>query len=90
MTITSASSSAPEVSFSPLSVNVSISSVTMEASPLLERLEQVAVRHEAHALLPGVVTRVEVGVDVVALGQAALHAAADHLAHQVRASGGSG
>ena len=46
--------------------------------------EQIAVGHKAQPLIPRVVSRVEVGVDVVALGQCLGHHGADHLAHALR------
>ena len=55
----------------PVSVNVSMRSVTTDALPVADRLEQVAVGHEAQALVPRVVARLEVRVDVVAGAAAA-------------------
>ena len=77
VTTTSASSSAPDSSWIPRSVKVSIWSVTIDARPLRQRLEEVAVGDHAEALVPGVVVGLEVGVDVVAGGQLALRAPAD-------------
>ena len=51
--------------------------------PGVDRLEQVAVRDEAEPLVPRVVARREVGVDVVALGQLPLDALAEQLLHQL-------
>src|SRR5207248_7137609 len=53
---------------------------------LLDRLEQIAVRDDAHALVPRVVRRLEVLVDVEAFGQVLLQAFADEVLHQVRLS----
>ena len=47
-------------------MNVSMRSVTIEALPSREHLEEVAVGDEAHALVPRLVARLEVRVDVVA------------------------
>ena len=69
VTTMSASSSSPDSSRTPVSVKVSIRSVTTEARPSPDRLEQVAVGHQAQPLVPRVVARLEVGVDVVAVGQ---------------------
>ena len=66
VTIRSASSSAPDCRRRPFSVNVSIWSVTTDARPGADRLEQVAVGNEAQALIPRVVAGLEVRVDVVA------------------------
>ena len=49
-----------------------------------DRLEEIAVGHETDALVPGVVARVEVGVDVVVLRKLAAHALADQAAHPPR------
>ncbi len=88
VTITSASSSSPESSSIPLSVKVSIVSVTTEALPSRDRLEEVAVGDQAHALVPGVVAGREVLVDVVAGGQGAFDAPADAAASPPAAGGG--
>ena len=72
VTIRSASSSAPDAKLMPVSVNVSMWSVTIEARPVADRLEQIAVGHEAEALVPRVVARLEVRVDVVAGRELAL------------------
>ena len=53
----------------PSAVKVSISPVAMEARSGGNGLEQVGVGNEAEALVPGVVTRIEVRFDVVARGQ---------------------
>ena len=41
--------------------------------PILDRLEQIAVGHRAHTLVPRVVPRREVWIDVVSLGELQLH-----------------
>ena len=69
VTMMSASISSPDFVRMPVSVKVSISSVTIDALPAVIAGEQVAVGHEGQALLPGPVARGEVRVDVVALGQ---------------------
>ena len=56
----------------PFSVKRSISSVTTEALPRLDALEQVAVRNEGDALPPRPVFRREVGRDVVVLAEIGL------------------
>ena len=48
-----------------------------------DRLEEIAVGNQAYALVPGVVVRGEVGVDVVVLRQVGADAAADRLADQI-------
>ena len=55
VTMRSASSSAPERSWMPFSVKVSMWSVTTEARPLRMRPEEVSVGHEAQALVPRLV-----------------------------------
>ena len=57
VTTMSASSSAPEPRRRPVSVKVSIWSVTTEACAVTERLEQVAVGDQAESLVPRVVAR---------------------------------
>ena len=51
---------------------------------LADDLEQVAIRHQAQPLVPRVVRRPEVPVDVVPLGQPGDHRLADQLLHQLR------
>ena len=58
----------------PRSVNVSMWSVTTEALPARSRREEVAVRHQAEALVPRVVAGFEVRVDVVPARQLAVRA----------------
>ncbi len=53
MTTMSASSSAPERRRMPVSVKVSIWSVTTEAFAPAKGCEEVAVGHEAQPLVPG-------------------------------------
>ncbi len=53
-----------------------------------KRVEEVAAGDEAEALVPGVIARFEVGVDVVAGGQAGLGALADEAAHRLRGAAG--
>ena len=80
VTMMSASSSRPDASMMPVSVKVSIRSVTTEARAVADRLEQVAVGYHAQPLVPRVVRRVEVLVDRVALGQLLGVHVADELA----------
>ena len=69
VTTTSASSSSPEPRRMPFSVNSAIVSVAIEALPVPDGGEEVAVGHDRDALLPRAVARGEVLLDVVALGQ---------------------
>ena len=57
-------------------------------APAADRLEQVAVGHQAHALVPRVVARAEVGVDVVAGRELALDALAEHAPSSAPGAGG--
>ena len=84
VTTRSASSSAPDASFRPVSVKVSIWSVAIEALPSAERLEEVPVGHQAHALVPRVVAGLEVGVDVIAGRELPLDGLADQRLHEAR------
>ena len=75
VTTTSASRCSPDSSCTPCSVNVAIRPVAIEASPARRAAEQVAVRNQAEPLVPGVVGRVEVRVDVEVLRQLLLRSA---------------
>ena len=69
----------------PFSVKRSISSVTTEALPDGDALEQVAIRNEGDALPPRPVARREVRVDVVVLAEIAPRTAAEQLRlHRLR------
>ena len=77
VTTTSASSSAPEREAQP-ALGEGVDPVGDDRrAPRRRRLEQVAVGHEAHALVPRVVPRLEVRVDVVAGRQLRRDALAD-------------
>ena len=65
-------SSAPGAQPDAVSVNVSMWSVTTDGLAVADRLEQVAVGDQAQPLVPRVVARAEVRVDVVAFGPVAL------------------
>ena len=75
----SASSSLPSFSRMPFLVKVSICSVTTEARLSRDRLEQVAVGHQAQPLVPGIVARREMRGDVVVRPERHLDAAEDQL-----------
>ena len=79
VTMMSASSSLPSFSRMPFLVKVSISLVTTEARFSLDRLEQVAVGHQAQPLVPGIVARREMRGDVVVRTERHLDAAEDQL-----------
>ena len=72
----------------PVSVKVSMWSVTTEALPGADRLEQIAVGHQAQALIPRVIAGLEVRVDVISGRQLRFHALAHQPLHQRAAGGG--
>ena len=79
VTITSASSSLAGLELDPpLGEGLDPVGDDLGLAPA-QRLEEVAVGDQAHALVPGVVAGLEVGVDVVAGRQRAFVAAADQL-----------
>ena len=80
----SASSSLPDFSLMPFGVNVSIWSVTTEARLPLDRLEQVAVGHQAQPLVPRIVARREMRGDVVVRAERHLDAAQDQFLDPLR------
>ena len=83
MTMMSASSSAPDSSSSPFSVNVSIRSVTTDADPSLIALKRSPSGTRHIRWSHGLYGRREVGVDVVPVGKLLLEALAEELLHQL-------
>ena len=88
MTMMSASSSAPDFSLMPCSVNVSMWSVDDRRRPRAKRLVEVAVGDDAEALVPRVVGRLEVDVDRDVGRQVRVVDPADDAAHEAAGSGG--
>ena len=82
MTIRSASSCVPDASASPVSVSDSMWSVTTDDATPADRVEEIAVGDQAHALVPRVVARVEVRVDVEAGGELPRELRADQPPHR--------
>ena len=85
VTTMSAGSSSPDVSSRPWGERVDPVGHDRRVAPA-DRPEQVSVGHQAQALVPGVVRRTEVGVDVVPVGQLGHRRLADQAPHQVRAA----
>ena len=84
MTTTSAGTSSPERSSTPFDVNRSITPVTIEACAGPDGGEEVAVRDDAQALVPRVVRRGEVCLEVEVGRQLAEQAATHKRLHRRR------